>query len=393
MLPLHTHGKILGSFPSYPVKILGLSEALTTPLPRERVAVQLDDVTPVDHGSLSKLGFAAVQVAKLDGETSALPVLHSLAMPAVVASGDVIQVRPESGHVAVLYRRSSTANSLFITERCNSYCLMCSQPPRNVNDDWRIGQLRELVELIDPFVPTIGVTGGEPTLAGDHFTDLLRHARSNLPDTHLHVLTNGRLLSTGTFVDKFDGLQGHVTWAIPLYADLAEVHDHIVQARGAFYDTLEGIYNLQQRGHAIEVRYVLNKLTAPRIESFADFAIRNLPFVSNVAFMGLEPMGFAKVNREPLWIDPVDYAPALTDTVLRLDWCGLPVSIFNLPLCVLPRSVWRFMHKSISDWKRVYDPICANCAVRSRCGGFFRSAGDSWKSSALAPIVDGGTTA
>lgn len=393
MLPLHTHGKVLGAFPSYPLKVLALGEALSTALPKARVAVQLDDVTPVDLGSLSKLGFACVCARWPDNKTSALPVLHSLAAPEVIAPGDVIQVRPGSSQVSVLYRRSSTANSLFITERCNSYCLMCSQPPRNSNDDWRIEQLKELIELIDPCTSTIGVTGGEPTLAGDHLVDLLRHARSNLPDTNLHVLTNGRLLSVQSFVEKFGGLQGHVTWAIPLYADVPDVHDHVVQSVGAFYETLEGVYNLQKTGHAIEVRYVLHKLTAPRIESFADFAVRNLPFATNLAFMGLEPMGFAKLNRELLWIDPADYAVALACAVLRMDSCGLPVSIFNLPLCALPRSVWRFAHKSISDWKRVYDPVCIDCVAQDQCGGFFRSAGGHWKSRTLAPLAAGEPTA
>jgi hypothetical protein len=64
---------------------------------------------------------------------------------------------------------------------------------------------------------------------------------------------------------------------------------------------VEGLYNLAKAKHSIEIRYVLNLATAPRIKPFVEFVYRNLPFVSHVAFMGLEPMGCAKRNRDLLW--------------------------------------------------------------------------------------------
>src|SRR5262245_22977802 len=42
-------------------------------------------------------------------------------------TGDVVAVQ-ESGRVDTLFRSASSHNSLFVTEQCNSYCLMCSQP-------------------------------------------------------------------------------------------------------------------------------------------------------------------------------------------------------------------------------------------------------------------------
>src|SRR5262245_1385665 len=45
--------------------------------------------------------------------------------------GDVVQLFP-NGTVQVLYRRSSNHNTILATERCNSLCLMCSQPPKDV---------------------------------------------------------------------------------------------------------------------------------------------------------------------------------------------------------------------------------------------------------------------
>lgn len=389
MLALHTHAKTTGGFPAYPVKVLDLPEALVTGLPRKRVAALLPADSLVDFGALARLGFAGVVTAAAPDVATPLPALHSVADPRVVDGGDVIQVRRDGSQVMVMFRRRSTSNSLFITERCNSLCLMCSQPPRQVDDGWRIDELKQVVDLIDPHLDTIGVTGGEPTLLRERLAELLAHVRHVLPDTQIHVLTNGRLFADQALVGLFEGLQGRVTWGIPVYADVPSIHDHVVQMRGAFFETLEGIYHLAAARHAIEVRYVLHKQTAPRIGAFAEFAGRNLPFVNHVAFMGLEPMGFAKLNRDLLWVDPADYVKDLAAAVEWLDHNGVATSIFNLPLCVLPRRSWRFARKSISDWKRIYEPLCTGCEVLDQCGGFFRSTGPDWQSRAISPIDRG----
>ena len=47
-----------------------------------------------------------------------------------LATGDVIAFDPGFRRFRVLFRRASQHNSFLVTERCNHYCLMCSQPPR-----------------------------------------------------------------------------------------------------------------------------------------------------------------------------------------------------------------------------------------------------------------------
>ena len=126
-----------------------------------------------------------------------LPLLHSLRQDAVVAPGDVIRVRPDGGQVSVLFRRGANANALFVTERCNSRCLMCSQPPREEDDGWREEEIAALLPLIDRGLPTLGVTGGEPTLLGAGLARLIERARDSLPETRLHILTNGRRFADG----------------------------------------------------------------------------------------------------------------------------------------------------------------------------------------------------
>jgi sulfatase maturation enzyme AslB (radical SAM superfamily) len=81
-----------------------------------------------------------------------------------LADGDVLRLWPQSNSVRVLYRRNSSYNYFLLTERCNHYCLMCSQPPKNIDDSWIVEDVLAAISLADPSTQEIGFTGGEPTL-------------------------------------------------------------------------------------------------------------------------------------------------------------------------------------------------------------------------------------
>jgi hypothetical protein len=81
-----------------------------------------------------------------------------------LGDGDIIGLDLGSLRLRVVYRRASKHNSFLVTERCNHYCLMCSQPPRDVDDGWILDEIADCIELIDPATETIGFTGGEPLL-------------------------------------------------------------------------------------------------------------------------------------------------------------------------------------------------------------------------------------
>ena len=72
-----------------------------------------------------------------------------LRTPQVVGPGDVVRLVEDSPRVAVLYRRGSNSNTLLATERCNSLCLMCSQPPREVDDQYLVDEMLETIRLVD----------------------------------------------------------------------------------------------------------------------------------------------------------------------------------------------------------------------------------------------------
>lgn len=288
--------------------------------------------------------------------------------------GDVVGIDPQNGRFRVHYRRNSHHNSLLVTERCNHYCLMCSQPPKDIDDRWILEEIRNVVPLVDPGTKTLGFTGGEPLLNWREFIEVLGMCRDSLPRTAIHVLSNGRSFAQKEIVDAWASLRHpNLTVGIPIYAAVDHVHDYVVQAKGAFDETLLGILKLKDRGARVEVRIVLHALTIPHLERTCRWLSRNLPFLDHVALMGLENTGFAIANDQALWIDPVDYQHELSAAVEALVSAGMNLSIYNLPLCLLAPDVRSFAVQSISDWKNGYGSECSRCSQQQKCAGMFTS--------------------
>jgi His-Xaa-Ser system radical SAM maturase HxsC len=292
-----------------------------------------------------------------------------------IRGGDIVRIDESQGHLRVVYRRDSPHNVLFFTERCNSRCLMCSQPPRRIDDGYLIDEILAAIPLMSPDTQELCITGGEPTLLGERLLDVIHAAKRHLPRTSLHMLSNGRRFRDAQFARHLAEV-GHPDFmiGIPLYSDIASRHDFVVQVKGAFDETVHGILNLARSEQRIEIRFVIHQQTFSRLPQTARFITRNLPFVDQVALMGLEMMGFAKPNLEALWIDPIDYQSQLREAVGELKAARIPVMIYNHQLCVLDKSLWPVARRSISDWKNIYMPECMHCGVKDDCGGFFASA-------------------
>lgn len=101
---------------------------------------------------------------------------------------------------------NSNDNALFITSQCNNRCLMCCQPPLLRNDlDGYFQKNMALIDSAPRELRSIGITGGEPTLLGDRLFELLRHIRMKLPETEIHLLTNGRAFADKEYARKLAG--------------------------------------------------------------------------------------------------------------------------------------------------------------------------------------------
>src|SRR5579884_3510441 len=145
-----------------------------------------------DLASAASRGFqSAVIIGDIDGSLVGLQnVIWISDQYGYLSDGDLLGFLPRSRRFRTLYRRSSTHNSILLTERCNHYCLMCSQPPKAADDSWLVDEVLQTIPLIDPETRELGFTGGEPTLLGADLMRILTACKNWLPRTAVHVLSN-----------------------------------------------------------------------------------------------------------------------------------------------------------------------------------------------------------
>jgi len=297
-------------------------------------------------------------------------------------------VRIENGTLFITIRPSSNAQTLFFTSKCNHYCLMCSEPPQTANDDYLISDNMKIIELLDKDLEVIGISGGEPTLLGDNFIKIVKKIREELPETTIRVLTNGRAYTNEKFVKELADVAGeYLVSEIPLYNAYYAKHDYIVQARNAFFETIEGFYNCAKHGLRTDVRIVISKQNYNDLDDLIYFIYKNIPFVEHIALMGLEYIGFAVNNIRDIHISPLEYKEQLKDAIHLSRKYSLNVSIYNLPLCLVHEDVRRYAQQSISDWKNEFSDVCNGCDMRDQCSGMFTST-QPYFTHLLDPIMD-----
>lgn len=288
--------------------------------------------------------------------------------------GDIVLYDKRHNRLEVVFEVASETNSLYVTNACNSRCQFCPQP--SSPDDGRLyGDANEIIGLVKSPGRCVNVTGGEPTLDRRNFLALLGRAGELWPETALFVLTNGRSFSDGDYVSEVFRVRGDkpIGFGIPLYADSAYVHDCVVGADGAFGQTVRGLYNLAVHKTEIEIRFVLSKLSYKRLPRLVEFIGKSIPFVTRIAVMGLEPMGYCRARWDDFWIDPEDCQSELLAAVEQADNYGVDMLMYNFQLCCLPSKLRDLARVSISEWKRTYLDRCLMCEMRNMCGGFFAS--------------------
>jgi hypothetical protein len=136
MLTLSSRNVESRNFPSSPSRIV----MRVSNQPDRPKALRTREAFIVAEGNLPE-GFGVyIAVAKDAVALGGLPSLtKTIVLPdelSYLADGDILRLWPEKHEIRVLYRRNSFHNHFLFTERCNHYCLMCSQPPKEIDDSW-----------------------------------------------------------------------------------------------------------------------------------------------------------------------------------------------------------------------------------------------------------------
>ncbi len=300
--------------------------------------------------------------------------------------GDVLLCHPNKGHAQRLIRRNSQHNTILFTERCDQMCAMCSQPPKDRDYSPLFGFYRDAILLADEGV-RVGISGGEPTLYLDQLIEILEAAAESRSDINFHILTNCQHFDE-RYEERLEALHQrlNILWGVPLYSHDAITHDEIVGKVGAFENLMAGFYRLAATGASIELRTVLTARNAMDFPRLAQFIAKHLPFISFWAIMAMEPIGFAKANKEELFFDHSAFPEPLISGVQNSLTLGIRPELYNFPLCTIPKRYREFCNVSISDWKRKYLDTCKSCAQDSNCTGFFEWYNDSWEWEGVRPL-------
>ena len=271
---------------------------------------------------------------------------------------------------------NSNDNTLFVTGQCNNQCVMCCQPPTATNDiDFLFEQNLKVIKNAPENLPIIGISGGEPILLGERFFELISIIRQYLPNTLIHILTNGRQFSNDDYAERLKEIGGdNLLLGIPIHSDSSLIHDEITGVKNSYNETIIGLYNLAAVEIPLELRIVINKINYERLPQLSDFIFKNLSFVSCVSFMAMEYIGLVIRNSQQVWVEPTEFVPNLKEATLYLNSWNIDVSIFNLPLCLLPEELHIYAKKSISDWKIKYIDICEKCIKKEYCCGLFSTS-------------------
>ncbi|WP_311946890.1 His-Xaa-Ser system radical SAM maturase HxsC [Halomonas piscis] len=289
-----------------------------------------------------------------------------------INEGDIILVG-KKGDVRVILSESANHNTLLVTEQCDNRCEFCSQPPKTEEDNWLFVQAGLAIAEFQKN-GVVGISGGEPLLQKNRFVNFAKFVAKHSPNTHLHVLTNGRALADKEFATELSKVSNNITLGIPLYSSESNAHDELVGSRGAFNETIMGLINAGNLGIPIEIRIIPTQKNYEKLSSVIELAARCFSSVAQISIMNLEPMGWAKQNWFSLYLKPSEYSQEILDSVTQAEKGGLHVALFNYPLCHIPESARDKAVQSISDWKNYYPPACEGCQAKQKCAGFFTSS-------------------
>lgn len=301
-----------------------------------------------------------------------VPVIYNVPREAIdeLHEGDILYM-DSSGVIRRVWDIKSHQNVLFVTECCDSHCIMCPQPQKPIKHSQEIFKI--LSHIPKKSMREICISGGEPTTNDDLLEILFKLKK--FPYVQPIILTNGRHFCDIEFAKKIVEMSPYnMVYAIPLYSSVSYIHDKIVGVNGAFEETIRGIYNLTKLRVPVEIRIVLMKQTIFSLTELANYIGWNLPMTVHVAFMGMEVQGRADENQNLVWIEPSEYMNELSFAITVLNNRNINISIYNLPLCLLPNKLWKYSCRSISDWKQTYLSECERCTKQKECGGFFTTS-------------------
>ena len=298
-------------------------------------------------------------------------------------------------------RRVANIGYIQVVRHCNHFCGFCSNPTTPY-----VHTFDSMKVLVDDFVRRgyfgVILTGGEPSLHPE-LPQIARYARDQ--GLHVRMITNGWRLADPGFADEMAGA-GLSLVHVSIYSVRPDVEARLRGVEGTLERAFRAIDNATRAGIEVNVNCVINKLNADHLDENVRTLVGEHPAIRHFVWNNLDPsMGRAEVNQAQFTPRLADFEASLLRAMRILDASGRTFRVEKVPLCYMAEYGWastetrkivkgeerivHFLDKKQTvrqtDWEHRYAESCAQCSVRTICGGLF-DRGDAYDPAELSPL-------
>lgn len=270
--------------------------------------------------------------------------------------------------------------------KCNNKCIMCTNSTTFSKRKTSLYSYEFQVAKLEKYLKGnvqvywknaenttyISITGGEPTTHPDFFK-LIYYIRRRLPETPIHLLTNGRQFKNETFAKKLVKiLKMPSSIGIPIHSHIPKIHDKITGIKGSFIETLEGVKNLKKyfKGN-IEIRIVIhriNYLSLPGILKFVQNLLKDINRYT-IAIIHYEIEGQSKKNHKKISLKLTKATKIINNINKRY---LKNVQFFHYPLCLINKELRKKAIITLPLSDRIYTRKCKYCILKEKCVGLMK---------------------
>ncbi len=237
--------------------------------------------------------------------------------------------------------------SLYLTlgYQCNNNCIICAvsshDNKKNIMSTKEIIDFINKAKIFEKNIEKIEISGGEPTIRKDFF-HIMNHIKTNFPETHLYLLTNGRRFSNPQFTKKCSDYNFEDI-IIAVHGPNKKIHERITRVKNSFLETMRGIKNILNFGMNASTKTIITKINYKYLPLIAEFVATNFGNVKRHTFHGLDICGNVKKNFKDVGISMKKTKLMLEEAIDVLSSYGVSTGLYSIPYCYLDEYYWKFV--------------------------------------------------
>jgi len=233
---------------------------------------------------------------------------------------------------------------------CNNRCRFCVQGDKRYEyGNKSTDEIKQTLAEGRKDADQIVFTGGEVTIRPD-FPELVAHAKS-LGFKVIQLQSNGRALASMEYARKVRDA-GITEFSPAIHGPNPEIHDYLVNAPGAFKQTVKGVLNAKQLGLPVILNSVITLVNYRHLPAMARLFVSL--HVDQYQFAFVHALGSAAKNWDEIVPRFRDIEPFVKEGLQVGIDAGVRVMTEAIPLCILS-GYERYAAEFIIPRTKVFD--------------------------------------